>query len=289
MPTTCPTVHKSSTSPRDADPDNGLVTAPADGSPTPFPAREPEQHTPPVVVPDPQQDPVDPPSPSSPQDHADAPTEVHPALAATSANDTCPSCGKPLASDQRYCLECGHRRGDPRLPFMDAVVFMEAINRPQAPPPPAAAGGSDKPRGLSANSALIAGIATLVLAIGVGVLIGQAGNDGNSSAANTPPVIRVEGGGGGGEAEAASTSEEAGKGSGKAQGGKGEKKAHNGTAKKAEAKAETGASGQSKATEEVLEPKVPQVKSGTQIGEGCEKGQAGCSDNGKFEGEFFGE
>ena len=267
------------------------MTAPADGSPTPFPAREPEQHTPPTALPDPPLDPTDPPSPSSPHEASNAPTEVHPALAASSSSDNCPSCGKPLAADQRYCLECGHRRGDPRLPFMDAVVFMEAINKPQTPPAASASGSAGKPRGLSANSALIAGIATLILAIGVGVLIGRSGNSDSGSAANNQPsVIRVEGNRGGGEEEA-TTGEESGsskESGGKAKGGS-EKKAHNATAKKAEAKAETGQTGQSKATEEVLEPKVPQAETGTQVGESCKKGTAGCSDNGKFEGEFFGE
>ena len=45
-------------------------------------------------------------------------------------SEQCPSCGAQMAADQRYCLECGLRRGDPRLPFMDAVVFMDAIKRP---------------------------------------------------------------------------------------------------------------------------------------------------------------
>lgn len=265
------------------------VTAPADGSPTPFPAREPNQHTPPAAVPDPFLDPADPPSPSSPHDPAGAPTEVHPTLAATSSGDTCPSCGKPLAADQRYCLECGHRRGDPRLPFMDAVVFMEAINKPQTPAAAAPSGGG-KPRGLSANSALIAGIATLVLAIGVGVLIGRSGDSGGSNAANTPPVIRVEGNGSAGGGEE-TTPSEAGGGNkeGSKKSGSKEGKANNATAKKAESKLQTGSSGQTKATEEVLEPKVPQAKAGAEVGESCKQGTAGCSDNGKFEGEFFGE
>jgi hypothetical protein len=237
-----------------------MVTAPADGSSTPFPTREPST----------------------------SPTEIHPALAATSSGDNCPTCGKPLAADQRYCLECGHRRGDPRLPFMDAVVFMEAINKPQTPAATAApGGGSGKPRGLSANSALIAGIATLVLAIGVGVLIGQGGDGGTSSAANQAPQIIRVGGEGGGEAEDSSAEEGSNKASGKSKGN--EKKADNATAKKAEAKTETGSTGQTKATEEVLEPKVPQAKPEAQLGETCDKGTAGCSDNGKFEGNFFGE
>ncbi len=199
------------------------------------------------------------------------------------SSENCPSCGAALAVDQRYCLECGHRRGDPRLPFMDAVVFMEAINKPQAPAP---APGGNKPRGgLSANASLIAGIATLVLAIGVGVLIGQSGDNGTSAASQTPQIIRV-GGSGGGEEETATTEGEGGK---KDTGAKEKGKSKNPNAKKAEAKAETGSTGQTKATEEVLEPKVPQAKPEAQVGETCDKGTAGCSDNGKFEGNFFGE
>jgi hypothetical protein len=266
-----------------------LVTTPADGSPTPFPAREPIEHAPAAAVPDPFLDPTDPPSPSSPHDLSGAPTEVHPTLAATSSGDNCPSCGKPLAADQRYCLECGHRRGDPRLPFMDAVVFMEAINKPQTPATPPPSGGGGKPRGLSANSALIAGIATLVLAIGVGVLIGRSGDSGSSNAAAQPQILRIpeSGGGGGGEGGEGVAEEGGKKNSAKSKGG--EKKADNATAKKAEAKTKTGDTGQTKATEEVLEPKVPQAKPEASLGETCEKGTAGCSNNGKFEGNFFGE
>jgi hypothetical protein len=168
---------------------------------------------------------------------------------------------------------------------MDAVVFMEAINKPQTPATPPPPSGS-KPRGLSANTSLIAGIATLVLAIGVGVLIGQSGDNGTSSAANqTPQIIRV-GGSGGGEEEETASEEEGGE---KNSGGKEKGKSKNPNAKKAEKKSETGSTGQTKATEEVLEPKVPQAKPEAQLGETCEKGTAGCSDNGKFEGEFFGE
>ena len=73
---------------------------------------------------------------------------------AAKSGDQCPSCGAVLAADQRYCLECGHRHGDPRLPFMDAVVLMDAVKRPrQAPPPPP----KKKRSGISPNAALIAG------------------------------------------------------------------------------------------------------------------------------------
>ena len=111
------------------------------------------------------------------------------------SGERCPTCQAPLAADQRYCLECGNRRGDPRLPFMDAVVFMEAVKGPAeapAPPPPPS---DRKAQGISANAALIAGIATLVLAIGVGVLIGRSGDNGSATAANqTPQIIKVGGG-----------------------------------------------------------------------------------------------
>ena len=122
----------------------------------------------------------------------DLPTERPLAGGATS----CPSCGASAwRADQRYCLDCGHRRGDPRLPFMDAVVFMDAIKRQPQPPPPPATAATSAPR-ISANASLIAGVATLVLAIGVGVLIGRSGDSGSHQRRRTAPqVIKVGGGG----------------------------------------------------------------------------------------------
>src|SRR6188472_1980390 len=98
-----------------------------------------------------------------------------------------------MAADQRYCLECGQRRGDPRLPFMDAVVLMDAVKRPRqaAPPPP-----KKKRTGVSPNAALIAGVGTLLLALGIGVLIGRSGNHDVASTTPAPQVIKVGGGGG---------------------------------------------------------------------------------------------
>ena len=138
------------------------------------------------------------------------------------AGEGCPTCGAHLAPDQRYCLECGHRRGDPRLPFMDAVVFMDAVNRPQQASPPPPPPPVQKRTGMSANAALVAGIGTLVLAIGVGVLIGRGGESGTNTAAATPQIIKV----GGGETETASAetaAEESAKSS-KSKGKKGKSK-----------------------------------------------------------------
>ena len=196
--------------------------------------------------------------------------------------EQCPSCGAQLAPDQRYCLECGHRRGDPRLPFMDAVVFMDAVNQPKeaaasaaAPPPP-----PDRRPLMSANASLVAGIGTLVLAIGVGVLIGRGGENGSQTAAATPQIIKV---GGGSETASTAEPEETGGAAKKGKGGKG-------ATKKAAKKTETGSSGTTKATEEVFKPNPnvtlpdPEVKPG----EKCASGTAGC-EGGEFTGNFFGE
>lgn len=183
-----------------------------------------------------------------------------------------------MAADQRYCLACGHRRGDPRLPFMDAVIFMEAINRPvpAGPPPPQP---KRQPR-ISSNASLIAGIATLILAIGVGVLIGRSGDSGTTTAANaTPQIIKV----GGGAAETASAGPIAESNTGK------KSSAGSGKTKKA-SKGGTDTSGTSEAAAEVLKPS-PDVKlppPTVQPGSKCESGAAGCK-GGKFTGEFFGE
>jgi hypothetical protein len=196
-------------------------------------------------------------------------------------NDQCPSCGAGMAVDQRYCLQCGLRRGDPRLPFMDAVVFMDAIKRPTqaaaaaaAAPPPL-----ERRSRMTANASLIAGVATLVLAIGVGVMIGQSG-DGSGSVAATPApqIIKV---GGGAETATASTTG-AGEETTGAKGGKGKEA-------KAPEKA-VDSSGTSEAAAEILKPAgdvklpPPTVKPGGK----CESGASGCK-GGEFTGEFFGE
>ena len=43
----------------------------------------------------------------------------------------CAECGAPLAEDQRYCLNCGQRRADARLPFLEVLEtrFRPSANR----------------------------------------------------------------------------------------------------------------------------------------------------------------
>jgi len=184
-----------------------------------------------------------------------------------------------MAADQRYCLHCGQRRGDPRLPFMDAVTFMDAAKHPpQAAAAVAAPPSGRKPR-ISANASLIAGVGTLLLAMGIGVLIGKTG-EGSSTSAPAQQVIKV--GGGGAETAAAAKGSESGAGA-KANGSSG-----GGGKKTAKAKSKIDSSGTTKAAAEVLKPagdvKLPPPT--VEKGGSCESGAAGC-EGGKFNGNFF--
>lgn len=187
------------------------------------------------------------------------------------SSDRCPACGVPLAADQRYCLECGQRCGEPRLPFMDAAVLMDAVRRsrqPAPPPPP-----KERRSRISPNTALIAGVGTLLLALGVGVLIGHSGPREVAQTAAAPQIIEV----GGGEGASASGKDASVTG-GNAAGAK-TKKQKEAALKKAEAHP---------ASEEVLKPagdvKLPPAT--VKPGDKCEAGAAGC-DGGKFTGNFF--
>ena len=182
-----------------------------------------------------------------------------------------------IAADQRYCLHCGQRCGEPRLPFMNAVTFMDAMRAPAGAVASPTPSPQPRRRRVSSNAALIAGVGTLLLAMGVGVLIGHSGNQSVATNAAAPQVITVHGGGSA-EPEASATTAE-GKASGKST--KASKKA-GASAKK---RAETG-----QGAEEVLKPsagvKLPPATA--QPGSKCESGAAGCK-GGEFTGEFFGE
>jgi hypothetical protein len=94
-----------------------------------------------------------------------------------------------MAPDQRYCLECGERRTP-----MSSVLLGGPPQRPGAGPPPApAAPGAAAPpvdgwnRGTTLT--VIAGVGVLLLAMGVGVLIGRSG--GTKPGAAPQQVISV--------------------------------------------------------------------------------------------------
>jgi hypothetical protein len=157
------------------------------------------------------------------------------------------------------------RRGRPR--FAPGQAFIPAPGAPQEPvdPPPPA-----RPR-LSPAATLVAGVATLLLAMGVGVLIGNSGR----TSAEGPQVITVGGAVGGstvasGGTAAATTPQTPVSNT--------KKRAHKTTKEdlKAASKAATKVLG-------TAAPKKPIVK----VGDKCSRGTAGCKD-GKFEGNFFG-
>lgn len=97
------------------------------------------------------------------------------------AGESCRSCGSALAADQRYCLECGTRRAAPRVAFGE---HLHTTERTTVATPPVS-------RASRANAALAAGIGCLLLAMGVGVLIGRSGEPEAPRAAAAPQVIRV--------------------------------------------------------------------------------------------------
>ena len=203
-------------------------------------------------------------------------------LIASQVGDTCVSCEAPLASDQRYCLNCGERRGKSR--------FAAAGGAGQsAPRPPERRAEPREPhrRRVTSGTTLVAGIATLLLAMGVGIEIGRISNGNNSGSANparaSAPSVQVVtvGSGGGGTAPAAVPSS-----SGSAT-KSGAKASHTQSAatktvvtKKVAAKATQAASKVLGASAKNLAP--PTVNTG----QSCSSG-AGCQ-NGRFTGNFFG-
>jgi hypothetical protein len=185
------------------------------------------------------------------------------------AGDSCAECNAKLAADQRYCVECGTRRGEHRVPFMDAML---------RPAPPAEAAPPKKRRvRMTANATFIAGVGTLLLALGIGVLIGRSGHDTGSSK-NAQQVITVQGGGGTGSTASAATTGGAA-GATKAASSKGDTKS------KAQAKAQA----KKKAADlnrSIQKPGEKTPPPAVKIGS---PGHGPGYKNGKFTGDFFGQ
>ncbi|HEV7943658.1 MAG TPA: hypothetical protein VGP17_12765 [Solirubrobacteraceae bacterium] len=177
---------------------------------------------------------------------------------AAASGQHCASCGATLTPDQRYCVECGQRRGPTRPPFMEGVG-----QQPSAPAPAPAKKG---PR-FSPNTALIAGIGTLMLAMATGVLIGRT----SSPSSKNSPVQYVTAPTSSTGTTGGSTSATEGSGAGS-------------TTAKESGKGSSGKSSGSNAAAKVLGGKAPEhavVKQGTPgKGPGYQKG--------KFTGKFFG-
>jgi hypothetical protein len=112
------------------------------------------------------------------------------------AAGSCASCGSPLAEDQRYCLQCGERIAPPSSVLLGGPPSSSGPAAPataQLVPPgypsPGARGGEER-RGNAVT--VIAGVGVLLLAMGVGVLIGRSSaKQPSAPAAAAPAVISV--------------------------------------------------------------------------------------------------
>lgn len=211
----------------------------------------------------------------------DAPTQQ---LSLTAVGDRCVNCGAPLASDQRYCVNCGERRGKPRF----------TLAAPEPATQTTTTRGPLSPRRLrtSAGMNLIAGVATLLIAMGVGVLIGHNNSPAQGSAKTQTSVINLGGTGassGGSAGTAASTGASSGgtSGGGKSHKGKGHSHSSKAAAASAPPKVvvQKAAAAASKVTGGNAKLSSPTVTQGAS----CQNGTAGCQ-NGKFTGNnFFGQ
>jgi hypothetical protein len=191
-----------------------------------------------------------------------------PDLLTAAASDRCASCNSPLAPDQQYCVNCGERRGKPRFSY-----------QPQAPAAPAStAPKRDRRNRTPAGLTLVAGVATLLLAMGVGVLIGQNSTDNSKTVAAQTPVITVNGSGTGTGAGANTTASTS---SGSKKSGKGATKAAKTThlTKKVVTQVNNAAAN-------VVGTQAHLAPATVGVGSKCTSGQAGCQ-NGKFTGNFF--
>lgn len=181
---------------------------------------------------------------------------VAPTLA---SSDHCANCGAPLAADQHYCLTCGERRGPARFSSLQATsgsVTTVVAEERTAPRPPR----------FSSAATLIAGVATLLIAMGIGVYIGGLGKTTNTGNGR-PQIVTVNGGGA--AAPTASTASTAAAA------------ANSGGSSKKKSGSHKSSSGSAKVVTTVKNLPPPTVTVGAK---GSGKGYQG----GKFTGHFFG-
>lgn len=127
--------------------------------------------------------------------------------------EPCAYCKAPLAYDQRYCLHCGERRTEARLPFMEILAGVKSLRDGEGIPGaggalvPAEAAGehveeAPTPKWMAPLLAAAA-VASLAIMLAVGIMIG--GDD--QKVASTQPVVVGGGPGGGSGTQLASATE----------------------------------------------------------------------------------
>jgi uncharacterized OB-fold protein len=185
------------------------------------------------------------------------PESLAPALA---SSDQCANCGSQLAPDQHYCLVCGERRGPARFNAVPTSGTVTTTITEQRVP--------GRPPRFSSAATLIAGVATLLIAMGIGVYIGGLGKSNNSSSGQPVRVLTVGGGG----SAAATGSTPATAATGGSSGGSSKHKKSGGSKKSGTA---------AKVVTTVKNQPPPTVTVGASgSGKGFQKG--------KFTGHFFG-
>jgi len=125
---------------------------------------------------------------------ADAPTQQ---LGLATTGDRCVACGAPLAGDQRYCVNCGERRSKPRFALPETAPAAQVVTTTSRRPP-------RRPRA-PAGGTMVAGVGTLLLAMGVGVLIGRTNHPAPAPAPAKTQVVYLGGSNGSSGSSTAST------------------------------------------------------------------------------------
>jgi len=114
------------------------------------------------------------------------------ALTEGSKAERCTGCGNPLASDQRYCLNCGKRRAGSRVDDFEKYLDSEPPNSPPKVVPRAPAEPEDnRPQREVTPLMAAVGLTGLAVILILGVLIGRTGQNGSTQAA--APVIAATG------------------------------------------------------------------------------------------------
>ena len=207
------------------------------------------------------------------------PTRELAAVPAAASGDRCNNCGAPLAHDQQYCVECGEPRGQSTLPRSEPVTEVRTtrVRASSAPRPPR----------VSSGTTMVSFVGVLLLAIGLGVLIGRISNHSNTpkaSAGAATQVISVEQPGAGSAAAPTTTTTAA-------TPSHISKKAQSKLNSAAKTTAPPSAAVQQKATQaagKVLGNGNNLAPPTVTTGGSCSSNQAGCS-GGKFNGNFFGQ
>ncbi|HVY78968.1 MAG TPA: zinc ribbon domain-containing protein [Solirubrobacterales bacterium] len=96
--------------------------------------------------------------------------------ASTNAHEPCEECGAPLDAQQRYCVNCGGRRGNGANPSSRYFAAMSKRAHRPPPRPPARTGSGGR-------AAAVGFFALLPIAVAIGVVVGRSGNEGGENEA----------------------------------------------------------------------------------------------------------